>query len=63
MGGKKRSPVQYALEQMGIRTNGDFPQKSVAIYSRTNGDSNKWGTLTTRSLWRTKVGKPGTAGV
>ena len=30
---------QYILEQMEIRTNGNFSRKSLAIYSRTNGNS------------------------
>ena len=36
-------PLQYAREQMGIRTNGFFDRKLLANFSRTNGHSNKWG--------------------
>ena len=34
--------VQYALEQMGIRTNGNLLKNKLASFSRTNGNSNKW---------------------
>ena len=34
--------LQYALEQMGIRTNGILLKNKLASFSRTNGNSNKW---------------------
>ena len=35
------TPVQSVREQMGIRTNRTFGENWLAIYSRTNGNSNK----------------------
>ena len=44
--------LQYAREQMGIRTNGTITEKRAAIYSRTNGNSNKWNAEV--SIWLRK---------
>ena len=48
--------VQYAREQMGIRTNGTFSENRAAIYSRKNGNSNKWDSLNQCRCRKTKMG-------
>ena len=41
---------------MGIRTNGTFPENRAAIYSRKNGNSNKWDSLNQYRCRKTKMG-------